>query len=220
MQYLSEWRAGLLLKKECKRLDKIHSRINQFKSTSRKGWAKHISTSIDATSIVFHTQVKKKEVRFLSLIPDMERESLRVGMTIINFKKCTIQMIDPQINFSNHFFWRALQAVKTESIRDIKNILQKIALIIIDKDVSFQETETYMNDMVLTINGLGVTVVAVDLLADNTLFYTVKTFIGKHQLEGKHKSNYEKLINKKYAYQIAPGNKTKERNKSKEGNTK
>lgn len=206
--YLSERRVLILLKREFERLDTMHNKLQGFHSKSRNGWIKYITNAIETSSLVFHQNASSSTnlVQIFALIPD--NEQLKVTMSIINPKKCTIRTIDPKIKFSNHFYWRAMQSRQTESVLDIKDIIQKLALIILDSDMQSVESQTYMDDMVCAIRGLGMAVIAVDLLEDgDTLAYTVKTFIDKKSLTGKNLSKYKKLIRSGSEYSISAGNK-------------
>ena len=206
--YLSERRVSILLRREFERLNAVHDKLAGFHSKSRNGWIKYITKAIESSSMVFHKSCNgnSKVVQILALIAIADE--LKVALSLVNPKKCTIRTVDPNITFSNHFYWRAMQSRKTESIHDIKDIIQKISLVIIDSDIQSTETQTYMDDMVCVIKGLGLAVVAVDLMSDgDTLAYTVKTFIDKKSLTGKNLSKYNKLISADGEYSISPGNK-------------
>jgi len=214
---MSERRAKILVDRKYKELKLAYSKTTHNNNKSRKGWASHVAKTLDESSFVF--DMKKlpdnKMITVLSMIADPKEECLKVIHSFIKPKKCEIKSIDTAICFSYHFFFRAFQYKKTEDFNLLKEIMAKTAMAIVDTDTDSFKSETYMEDMVLTLNGVGVAIVAVTLDEEKDhLSYVVKTFIGKNDLNGRHLDSYNKL--KGFDYGIAPGNAQRSKSKGEE----
>lgn len=183
--------------------------LNQPRRLSRNVWVNYIINAVTRCSIVLSNQKIKNMIYCMRLVHDLEIRSLRVVMTEINGKKCQERTTDLNMTFSIHFYWRLLQAHQTESIEDIAPILHKVAHIV-QKEKTFLTAGIHtMKDMILIIKDIGVVVVCMDDVTGerNDILYTMKTFIDKDHLNGRHKYNYNKLMNNKNQfYQVLPGN--------------
>ena len=165
--------------------------------------------ALNKSSIILSNQKIKNMVYCMRLVHDPEIRSLQIAMTEINGKKCQERTTDLKMAFSIHFYYRILQAHHTGSLEHVAPVLHKIAHIV-QKEKTFMNAGIHkMKDMLLIIKHIGVVVVCMDNITGNKkdIFYTMKTYIDKDHLNGKHKRNYEQLMDKpNQFYQVLPGN--------------